>query len=90
MISFVGMLLFPTLLTGQILDPELYSYDCIEDDNESFVDTTYRGLYESRNGRYHSPHGEIRFLVAFVELVYDGTDVEDPSPNGTSEWLIKN
>lgn len=85
-ISFVGMLLFPTLLTGQILDPELYSYDCIEDDNESFVDTTYRGLYESRNGRYHSPHGEIRFLVAFVELVYDGTDVEDPSPNGTSEW----
>ena len=87
MISFVGMLLFPTLLTGQILDPELYSYDCIEDDNESFVDTTYRGLYESRNGRYHSPHGEIRFLFAFVELVYQDTLVaKDPSPNGTSEW----
>lgn len=86
-ISFVGMLLFPTLLTGQILDPELYSYDCIEDDNESFVDTTYRGLYESRNGRYHSPHGEIRFLFAFVELVYQDTLVaKDPSPNGTSEW----
>ena len=85
-ISFVGMLLFPTLLTGQILDPELYSYDCIEDDNESFVDTTYRGLYESRNGASHSPHGEIRFLVAFVELVYEGTNVVDPSPNGTTEW----
>ena len=79
-------MLFPTLLIGQILDPKVYSYDCIENENESFIDTTYRGLYESRNGASHSPHGEIRFLVAFVELVYDGTDVEDPSPNGTEQW----
>ena len=64
-ISLIGILLsFPTLLIGQILDPEIYSYDCIENENEPFVDTTYRGLYESRKGRYHSPHGEIRFLVA--------------------------
>ena len=63
-ISLVGiMVLFPTLLIGQILDPEIYSYDCIEEENNIFVDTTYRGLYESRKGRYHSPHGEIRFLM---------------------------
>ena len=80
------MMLFPTLLIGQILDPEVYSYDCIEEENNAFVDTTYRGLYESRNGASHSPHGEIRFLVAFVELIYEGTEVEDPSPNGTEQW----
>lgn len=79
-------MLFPTLLIGQILDPKVYSYDCIENENESFIDTTYRGLYESRNGASHSPHGEIRLLVAFIELVYEGTEVEDPSPNGTAEW----
>ena len=63
-ISLIGILLsFPTLLIGQILDPEIYSYDCIEEENNIFVDTTYRGLYESRNGASHSPHGEIRFLM---------------------------
>lgn len=86
-ISLIGILLsFPTLLIGQILDQELYSYDCIDEEDNAFVDTIYRGLYESRNGASHSPHGEIRFLVAFVELVYDGTDVEAPSPNGTEQW----
>ena len=85
-ISLVGiMVLFPTLLIGQILDPEIYSYDCIENENEPFVDTTYRGLYESRKGCYHSPHGEIRFLVAFVELIYDNPD-DDPSLYGSDEW----
>ena len=40
-ISLVGiMMLFPTLLIGQILDPEVYSYDCIEEENNAFVDTT--------------------------------------------------
>lgn len=68
------------------MDPEVYSYDCIEEENNAFVDTTYRGLYESRNGASHSPHGEIKFLVAFVELIYEGTEVEDPSPNGTEQW----
>lgn len=80
------MLLFPTLLIGQILDPEVYSYDCFEEENDIVVDTTYRGLYESRNGAVHSPHGIIRFLVAFIELVYEDTDVADPSPNGTEQW----
>lgn len=85
-ISLVGiMVLFPTLLIGQILDPEIYSYDCIENENEPFVDTTYRGLYESRKGRYHSPHGEIRFLVAFIELSYANPD-KDPSLYGSDEW----
>ena len=51
-------MLFPTLLIGQILDPEVYSYDCIEEENNAFVDTTYRGIYDSRNGCYHSPHGK--------------------------------
>ena len=46
------------------MDSELYSYDCIENENNSSIDTTYRGLYESRNGASHSSHGEIRFLVA--------------------------
>lgn len=55
-ISLVGiMMLLPTLLIGQILDPEIYSYVPFPTENEPFVDTTYRGLYESRNGRYHSP-----------------------------------
>ncbi len=85
-ISLIGILLsFPTLLIGQILDPEIYSYDCIENENEPFVDTTCRGLYESRKGRYHSPHGEIRFLVAFIELSYANPD-EDPSLYGSDEW----
>ena len=88
-ISFVGiLLLFPILLPGQILTPELYSGDCIEKENESYVDTTYRGLYKSSNGAFHSPHGEIRFLVAFVELIYEGTDVIDPSPNGSENWPL--
>ena len=60
------------------MDSELYSYDCIENENNSSIDTTYRGFYESRNGASHSSHGEIRFLVAFVELVYEGTNVVDP------------
>ena len=48
MISLVGiMVLFPTLLIGQILDPEIYSYDCIDEEDNAFVDTIYRGLYES-------------------------------------------
>ena len=48
MISLVGiMVLFPTLLLGQILDPEIYSYDCIDEEDNAFVDTIYRGLYVS-------------------------------------------
>lgn len=65
-ISLIGILLsFPILLIGQILDQELYSYDCIDEEDNAFIDTIYRGLYESRNGASHSPHAEIRFLVAF-------------------------
>lgn len=44
-ISLIGILLsFPILLIGQILDQELYSYDCIDEEDNAFVDT-YIGVF---------------------------------------------
>ncbi len=42
-------------------------------------------LYDSRNGYYFSPHGEIRFLVIFVELVYDNQE-DDPSNDWDNDY----
>ena len=81
----VALLSLPTYLKGQILNPEIYSNDCIDYDNNTLIDTTYRNIYESRNGASHSPHGEIRFVVVFAELVYENQE-DDPSPNGTEQW----
>lgn len=45
------------------------------------------GVLDSRNGWRLSPQGQIRFLMAFVELDYS-TSGDDPSPTGTAEWPV--
>lgn len=45
------------------------------------------GILDSRNGWRLSPHGQIRFLIAFVELEYADPDL-DPALNGTPEWPV--
>ena len=40
----------------------------------------------SANGWYLSPHGTIRILVIFAELVYDVHPEKDPQPNGAGHW----
>ena len=80
------ILLYPTMLIGQIIDIDAYGYDC-ENSCEANYDTINHDkvIYESKNGYFLSPHGEIRFIVAFIELVYDDPQL-DPSPNGTIQW----
>lgn len=40
----------------------------------------------STNGWYLSPHGTIRVLVLFAELVYDTNPSKDPQPTGADHW----
>lgn len=56
-------------------------------ENEEYNYIPSSGVLDSRNGYRLSSHGEIRFLLAFVELEYSNPD-EDPSPTGTTEWPV--
>lgn len=40
----------------------------------------------SENGWYLSPHGTIRVLVLFAEVVYDKNPAKDPQPEPTDQW----
>ncbi|MFT3884372.1 MAG: hypothetical protein QM724_02750 [Flavobacteriales bacterium] len=40
----------------------------------------------SENGWYLSPHGTIRVLVLFAEVVYDKNPSRDPQPVPTNDW----
>ena len=85
-ISVLGLLLVHSIvLIGQMADIKDYGYDCESDEIWNNDTTDNRLIYESKYGYFHSPHGEIRFLVAFVELVYENPE-DDPSPNGTEQW----
>ena len=42
-------------------------------------------LFESQNGEYIYPHGELRALVILVELDYDDP-LDDPALDGTDHW----
>jgi len=50
------------------------------------TDTT-RGIRKSSNGYRLPAQGELRVLVAFLEMVYYDPNF-DPSPNGTDEWPV--
>lgn len=82
---FCLLLIHPIILISQIVNIEDYGYDCEYDEIWNNDTTENRTIYESRYGHFHSPHGEIRFLIAFVELVYENPE-DDPSPNGTDQW----
>ena len=43
-------------------------------------------VQNSENGWYLSPHGTIRVLVLFAEVVYDKNPEKDPQPNGAEHW----
>jgi len=57
-----------------------------------FEDATYdtdttRGIRKSGYGWILPAQGELRVLVAFLEMVYDNPNL-DPSLNGTNEWPV--
>ncbi|MDR0969302.1 MAG: hypothetical protein LBM67_02040, partial [Lentimicrobiaceae bacterium] len=59
------------------------NWDFIE---SSFIDTcTNRGIRYSSNGYHFPTNGEIRVLIAFIELVYADPSI-DPQPNGSEGW----
>lgn len=45
-----------------------------------------RPVQESRHGWYLSPHGTIRVLLIFAEIVWDVNPSRDPQPDGASHW----
>lgn len=80
----ISLLLSNILLVAQI-DHTRGVWDFCEDDQLTSFPST--GVHDSRNGFSHSPRGQIRFLMAFVELEYGDTTC-DPSLHGTPEWPV--
>ena len=83
-------LLIISLLLGHFLsfaqiDHTRGIWDVFENEEYNYIPSS--GILDSRNGHRLSPHGEIRFLLAFVELEYSNPDI-DPSPTGTAEWPV--
>ena len=83
-------LLIISLLLGHFLsfaqiDHTRGIWDVFENEEYNYIPSS--GILDSRNGHRLSPHGEIRFLLAFVELEYSNPDI-DPSPTGTVEWPV--
>ena len=60
-------------------------WDVCEDDFYNYFPST--GVLDSRNGYQLPPRGQIRFLMAFIELEYNNP-ANDPSLNGTPEWPV--
>ena len=83
-------LLIISLLLGHFLsfaqiDHTRGIWDVFEHEEYNYIPSS--GVLDSRNGYRLSPHGEIRFLLAFVELEYSNPE-NDPSPTGTVEWPV--
>ena len=83
-------LLIISLLLGHFLsfaqiDHTRGIWDVFENEEYNYIPSS--GVLDSRNGFHLSPQGEIRFLLAFVELEYSNPS-EDPSPTGTVEWPV--
>ena len=83
-------LLIISLLLGHFLsfaqiDHTRGIWDVFENEEYNYIPSS--GVLDSRNGYRLSPHGEIRFLLAFVELEYSNPE-NDPSPTGTVEWPV--
>ena len=74
-----------TLLILTINVNAQYQWCGFEDIPYDTVET--RGTRKSSNGWHLPAHGELRVLVAFLEMVYTPSDL-DPSPNGTNEWPV--
>ena len=80
----ISLLLFSIMSIAQI-DYTKGIWDIFEEDFVNYIPST--GVLDSRNGFHLSPHGQIRFLMVFVELSYSDT-LYDPSLNGTPEWPV--
>lgn len=74
-------LLLSNFLSISQIDHTKGVWDICEDDEYNYIPKS--GILDSRNGYRLSPHGQIRFLLAFVELEYSNPS-EDPSPNSLS------
>ena len=85
-----ALTLLLAIIQSQIALSQINYYDgdgnC-EDDNSTYVEEYLPGrdLYDSRNGSSLSPHGEIRFLMIFIEFEYD-VDSIDPFYNKPCYW----
>lgn len=77
------ILTFQLLISYSQVDYTEYNWDIFEDDNIDYNDPSQ--LKNSKNGFILSPHGEIRCIVAFVELIYRDS-IDDPCYSGTTNW----
>lgn len=67
------------------IDNTIGIWDVYEDNYLNYIHSM--GVLDSRNGYKLSPTGQIRFLVAFIELEYHNP-ANDPSLGGTTEWPV--
>lgn len=77
------ILTFQLIISYSQVDYTEYNWDIFEDDNIDYNDPSQ--LKNSKNGFILSPHGEIRCIVAFVELIYRDS-IDDPCYSGTTNW----
>ena len=82
---FIVSLLLCDCLSWAQIDHMRGMWDECEEMGINYSSST--GNLDSRNGYQLSPHGQIRFLVAFVELEYSNPQL-DPCLNGTSAWPV--
>ena len=78
-------LLFCYVVSFSQIDHFKGIWDFCEDDTTNYISSGQ--LLDSRNGNNLSPHGQIRFLMIFVELEYDNPD-DDPCLSGTDAWPV--
>ena len=78
-------LLFCYVVSFSQIDHFKGIWDFCEDDTTNYTSSSQ--LLDSRNGNNLSPHGQIRFLMIFVELEYDNPD-DDPCLSGTDAWPV--
>ena len=74
-------LLINNLLSFAQIDYIEGFWDVCEPAISNYIPST--GVLDSRNGYWHSPHGQIRFLMAFIELDYSNPN-DDPTLNETN------
>lgn len=82
---FIISLLLNSFFCVAQIDNNIGIWDVFEDNYLNYIPST--GVLDSRNGYKLSPTGQIRFLVAFIELEYNNP-ANDPSLNGTPEWPV--
>jgi hypothetical protein len=59
---------------------------CLAGQRTTFAQTDSTNIPNSENGSSLSPHGTIRVLVLFCEIVYDKNPGKDPQSGGADHW----